>query len=61
MKQGHMPWTKGGNALARRHAREPTRRRCTAAVRRRTTAPLRSPHVSTACVSPARTSRMLLG
>jgi hypothetical protein len=37
-----MPWTKGGNASARRHARAPTRRRRTAAVRRRTTALPRS-------------------
>jgi hypothetical protein len=38
----------------------PTHRRRAAAVRRRTTAPPRSPRVSTACVSPARTSRALL-
>jgi hypothetical protein len=56
-----MPWTKGGNSPARRHARAPTRRRRTAAVRRRTTAPSRSSLVSTACVSPARNSRTLLG
>jgi hypothetical protein len=55
-----MPRTEGGNAPVRRHARAPTRRRRTTAGRRRTTALPRSPRVSTACVSPARTSRTLL-
>jgi hypothetical protein len=56
-----MPQTEGGNAPTRRRAREPMCRRRAAAVHRRTTAPPRGPRVSTACVSPARTSRVLLG
>jgi hypothetical protein len=50
-------------APARRRAfrRDATRRRCAAAVRRRTTAGTRSLGVSTVCVSTALTSRTRLG